>query len=222
MYFTDLIDVTQVDDIVKEYTVELARIMREKLDLLVRNVLNAGTNVMYAAGRTTRDTLVAGDKPTIADLRKGVLSFKRNHVKPAMGGKYVALVTPSVVHDLLDDPAFLKAYEIGQNNKPLIEGEIADVYGIKFIEVVNGFTVTNANATPATVHSTVLLGAGAYGITEINGEGGAKTIIKPLGSSGSDDPLNQRQSIGAKVNAFVAKRLEEQAILRYESVPTNQ
>lgn len=224
IYFTDLIDVTQVDDIVKEYTVELARIMREKLDLLVRGVLNGGTNVSYAAARTSRATLTASDKPTIADLRKGVLSFKRNFVKPAMNGKYVAMVTPSVVHDLLDDPAFLKAYEIGQNNKPFIEGEIADVYGIKFIEVQNGKTFDNAEgaAVGVVVHSTVLLGAGAYGITTIEGEGGTKTIVKPLGSSGSDDPLNQRQSIGAKVNAFVAKRLEEQAILRYESVPTNQ
>jgi N4-gp56 family major capsid protein len=223
MHFTDLIDVTQLDDIVKEYTVELARMMREKIDLLVRDVLNKGTNVSYAAGRTSRDTLVTGDIPTIADLRKSVLSFKRNLVKPAMGGKYIAIVTPSVVHDLLDDASFLKAYEIGQNNKPFIEGEIADVYGIKFIEAVNGYTVGNGNATtPATVHSTVLLGAGAYGITKINGEGDAKMIVKPLGSSGTEDPLNQRQSIGSKVNAFTAKRLEEQAIIRYESVPTNQ
>jgi hypothetical protein len=58
-------------------------------------------------------------------------------------------------------------------------------------------------------------------VTKINGEGDAKVIVKALGSSGVADPLNQRQSIGWKINAFVAKRLEETAIARLESVPSN-
>jgi hypothetical protein len=45
--------------------------------------------------------------------------------------------------------------------------------------------------------------------------------VKPLGSSGVADALNQRQSIGWKINAFVAKRLKEEAIVRVESVPSN-
>lgn len=221
MNFTDLVDVTMVDPIIKEYTVELARIMREKLDLIVREELNGGSNVAYAGGKTTRISLATGDKPTVDDFRKIVLAMKKLFVKPATEGKYVAFITPDVAFDLLDDPKFLKAYEMNQNGNPLIKGEMADVYGIKFIEMQNAKVFEGLGAAGIDVHSSIVLGDKPYGITKIKGEGNVETITKALGSSGTSDPLNQRQSIGAKVNAFAAKRIYEEAITRYESVPTN-
>ena len=219
--FSDLVDVTMVDPIVKEYTVEMGRSARETLDILTREELNGGSNVRYASGRTSTATLAAGDKPTVDDFRKAVLAMKKAHVKPCTDGKYIAFISPDVSFDLLDDPKFLKAHEIGQNNKPLIKGEVADVYGIKFIEVVNAKVKEGAGASGVNVHCSVILGEKPYGITKIEGNGDIQTIIKSLGSAGTADPLNQRQSIGWKVNAFVAKRLEEAGICRYESVPTN-
>jgi hypothetical protein len=35
----------------------------------------------------------------------------------------------------MDDAKFVQAFQIGLNNTPFIDGEIADVYGIKFVEV---------------------------------------------------------------------------------------
>jgi N4-gp56 family major capsid protein len=220
MEFSDLVDVTMVDPVVKEYTVELARAMREKLDLLVREELNGGSNVFYANSKTSRATLAAGDIPTIQDLRKIVLSMKKNFVKPAAKGKYIVMISQDVAFDLMDDPKFEKAYEIGQQNKPFLEGEIADVYGMKFVELQNAKIFEGAGTGGVDVHSTLVLGKDAYGITKISGEG-VQTYVKPLGSAGTADPVNQKQTIGTKINAFVAKRLEEQAITRYESVPTN-
>lgn len=219
--FSDLVDVTIVDPIVKEYTVELARMAREKLDLLVREELHGGTNVRYANEKTSRDTLAAGDKPTIDDFRKIVLGLKKRHVAPAVDGKYVVFITPDVAFDLMDDEKFMKAYEIGQNNKPLIKGEMADVYQMKFIEIVNGKVFEGEGAADVDVHSSVVLGRRVYGITKISGNGSVETIVKALGSAGTLDPLNQRQSIGYKVNAFTAKRIQEEGIVRYESVPSN-
>lgn len=221
MEFSDMVDVTMVDPIVTEYTTELARIMREKLDILVREELNGGSNVWYANSKTSRATLASGDIPTINDLRKIVLSMKKNNVKPALGDKYAVFITPDVAFDLLDDPKFEKAYEIGQQNTPFIKGEIANVYGMTFIELVNAKVFEGEGESGIDVHSSVVLGKKPYGITKISGEGSVQTIIKALGSAGTTDPLNQRQSIGAKINAFVAKRLYEEAIARYESVPTN-
>lgn len=218
--FSDLVDVTMVDPVVKEYTVELARAMREKLDTISREELNAGSNVFYAGGKSSRVTVAAGDVPTIQDLRKIVLSMKKNHVKPAAQGKYIVMASQDVIFDLLDDPKFEKAYEIGNNNKPFIKGEIADIYGMKFVELENAKIFSGAGASGANVHSTLVLGRQAYGVTKINGEG-VSTFVKPLGSAGTADPLNQEQTIGTKINAYAIKRLEEQAIARYESVPTN-
>src|SRR6185312_5516727 len=200
--------------------VELARMAREKLDILVREELNGGTNVFYANEKTSRATLAAGDVPTINDLRKIVLNLKNNHVKPAIDGKYAVFISPDTAFDLMDDEKFEKAYTIGQNNKPFIKGELADIYQMKFIEAVNAKVFEEAGADDVDVHSSVVLGRKPYGITKIKGEG-VETIHKALGSAGTADPLNQRQSIGWKINAFAVKRLYEEAIVRYESVPSN-
>jgi N4-gp56 family major capsid protein len=220
MPFTDMVDVTLVDPVVKEYTIELARAFREKLDNLVRDELNGGSQVAYAGGKSSRSTLASGDVPTINDFRKGVLTLKKNEVRPATGGLYVAFVTPEVSFDLMDDPKFEKAYEIAQNGTPFMKGELANVYGIKFIELNNAKVFDGAGASAVDVHSSVLIGKEPYGITKIKGHG-VETITKALGSEGSADPLNQRQSIGVKLKAFAVKRLYEEAIYRYESVPNN-
>jgi N4-gp56 family major capsid protein len=219
--FSDVVDFQQIDPIVSEYTVEQGVQAAETKDVLVRDELHGGSNVIYAAARTSRVTVAAGDKPTVDLFRKGALTLKKNKVKPAVGGKYIAYITPDITYDLLDDAKFIKAYEIAQNNKPFIDGEIADVYGIKFVEVINGKIFTGGGAAGANVHSAVMVGEEAYGVTKIKGEGDVQVIIKPLGSSGTADALNQRQTIGWKINAFVAKRLKEQAIIRIESCPSN-
>jgi N4-gp56 family major capsid protein len=219
--FSDVVDFQQIDPIIAEYTKEQGVQAAETKDTLVRDELHGGSNVMYAGGRVSRVTLAVGDKPTVDLYRKAALTLKKNKVKPVIGGKYVVFISPDITFDLLDDAKFIKAYEIAQNNKPFIDGEIADVYGIKFVEVENWKVFAGAGASGANVHSSVMIGEEAYGVTKIQGEGDVQTIIKALGSSGTADPLNQRQTIGWKINAFVAKRLKEQAIIRIESVPSN-
>jgi N4-gp56 family major capsid protein len=218
--FSDRVDFMMVDPIIAEYTKEQGVQAAETRDVLVRDELHAGSNVIYPGTRTSRATVAVGDKPSVDQFRKGALLLKKNKVKK-IAGRYVAFISPDTTFDLLDDPKFLKAYEIGQNNKPLIEGEVADVYGIKFIEVENPKIFTAGGAASANVHSSVMIGDEAYGITKIEGNGDVQTIIKPLGSSGTADALNQRQTIGWKFNAFVAKRLKEEAIVRLEFVPSN-
>lgn len=221
--FSDVVSFQQIDPIITEYSKEQGVQAAETKDVLVRNELHGGSQVIYSNARTTRATLVAGDKPLLLDFRKGRLRLSKNKV-PKINGKYVALISEEVAFDLMDDPKFEKAYEIGQNNKPFIEGEIADIYGIKFVVVENPRIFTEADggaAVGVNVHSSIMFGQEAYGVTKISGEGDVKVIVKGLGSSGTEDPLDQRQSIGWKINAFVAKRLKEQALVRIESVPTN-
>jgi N4-gp56 family major capsid protein len=218
--FSDRVDFMMVDPIIAEYVKEQGVQASETRDQLVRDELHGGSNVIYAGTRTSRATLAVGDKPTIDQFRKAALLLKKNKVKK-IAGRYITFISPDTTFDLLDDPKFIKAYEIGQANKPFIEGEVADVYGIRFIEVDNPKIFTGAGASGANVHSAVMIGEEAYGVTKIEGNGDVQTIIKPLGSSGSADALNQRQTIGWKFNAFVAKRLKEEAIVRMEFVPSN-
>ena len=61
--------------------------------------------------------------------------------------------------------------------------------------------------------ATLVLGADAYGVTEIEG-GGLQHIVKQLGYGA--DPLNQRSSVGWK-GIKTAKRLVEEYMVRIES-----
>ena len=63
------------------------------------------------------------------------------------------------------------------------------------------------------VYATMVLGANAYGVTEVTG-GGLQHIVKQLGYG--DDPLNQRSSVGWKA-IKTAKRLVEEYMVRIET-----
>ena len=47
-------------------------------------------------------------------------------------------------------------------------------------------------------------------------EGCLQTIVKPVGSGGASDPLDQRATVGAKVTAYTAKILNNLWIVRIE------
>lgn len=65
------------------------------------------------------------------------------------------------------------------------------------------------------VYSTLILGANAYGVTEVTG-GGLQHIVKQLGSAGTADPLDQRATAGWKAIKS-AERLVEAYMVRIET-----
>lgn len=221
MEFSDVVDFQMVDPIITEYVKEQGYQAAETLDVVMREVLNSGTSVFYAGGKASRATLAAGDKFSIKDLRAIVRNFKKNNVRPAMNGHYVAMITPDTEFDLYDDAEFRAMMEIGNNNKPLIDGEITRMYNTVFMTTNNGKVFTGAGASAVDVQSALIIGANAYGVTKISGNGAIKSIVKGLGSAGSADPLDQRQTIGWKVNAYAGVILEQLAIVRYEHVASN-
>jgi len=66
------------------------------------------------------------------------------------------------------------------------------------------------------VYSTLVLGANAYGVTEVTG-GGLEHIVKQLGSGGTADPLNQRATAGWK-GTKVCELLVDNYMVRIESL----
>ena len=96
----------------------------------------------------------------------------------------------------------------------IYEGEIGKIANIRFVQSTEAKIWKDATCpTGLAVFSTLILGAHAYGVTEVQG-GGLQHIVKQLGYG--DDPLNQRASVGWKATK-TAKRLVEQYMLRIES-----
>jgi len=58
-----------------------------------------------------------------------------------------------------------------------------------------------------TLHNSLVFGSDSYGVIDVAGSGTLQTIIKPRGSAGTADPLDQRSTVGAKVMGYTAKVL---------------
>ena len=226
MYFTDLVDLQQLDDVRREYTIELGYIAQETIDRIVRNTLVAEGSAYFAGGVAGFDELVtlagdanattaAGARPKIDDFRKIVLGFKKDFVTGVRGanGRYVALVSPEVMFALFDDERMHQYMSYGQTNAPLQDGMAIDMFGIRFEEVLNAPVIGD-------LHDSIVLADEAYAITKLAGEGNVRVITKGLGSAGVDDPLDQRQSIGYKITGFSAKVLRQESVVNYWSDPT--
>ena len=71
-----------------------------------------------------------------------------------------------------------------------------------------------ANGKP--VYSTLVIGADAYGVSDPKD---IKTIMKPLGSGGTSDPLDQRSTQGWKAH-HLCKILSNEYMVRIETVST--
>lgn len=70
------------------------------------------------------------------------------------------------------------------------------------------------------VQHTLILGKDALARTGLQGEGNAKMYVKPLGSTGVLDPIDQRQSIGFKINSVGFGSVRTEAVVDYINVPT--
>lgn len=80
----------------------------------------------------------------------------------------------------------------------------------------DGGALDASTHTSPAVHATLVFGADAYGVIDVDGNGTMETIIKPQGSAGATDPLNQRGTVGAKVAAYTAKVLNPLWLIKIE------
>lgn len=221
LYFTDVVDLLQLDKIRQEYTIELSYLAQEVLDTITRNVLANEGSVYFANGKTAMTGLVTGDVPAIDDFRKIVLGMKKGHIKGnrKAGGKYVALVSPEVMYDLFDEDKVQNYMSYGRTNGMFADGQVVDMFGVRFEEVLNAPELdVDGEAGVVMAYDSIVIGHEAYAITKLEGAG-VKIITKGLGSAGTEDALDQRQSIGWKITGFGAKVLTPAAVVNYWSVP---
>ena len=183
---SDMLQLTAIDNNMVQATKLLGNQAGASLDTITREVLNGGTNVVYAGGVSSREALTAEHKLTVDDIKKAVRALKNQNAEK-IGDSYVAIIHPDVTYDLTNDPAWqaVKDYD----PKDWYEGEIGKIAGVRFVET------TEAKIFEGGVYSTLILGDNAYGVTEIEG-GGLQHIVKQLGSAGTADALDQRATVG--------------------------
>ena len=109
------------------------------------------------------------------------------------------------------ESGYVKDSRTGQDASYIPDLETWDIAGAT-IDGVTGWSEMN-------VHHILIAGKDALTRTGLTGEGNARMYTKPKGSAGVLDPIDQRQSIGFKINSvgFGSTRLE--AIVDYMCVP---
>jgi len=211
---SDILDLVAIDPVLDEMADVLGDQASDTLDQVARDVLAAGTSVQYAAGRASRVTVAAGDNLTVNEIRKAVRTLKRNNAKPLEGGDYVAIVEPGTTYDLQSDTKWEQAAQYA-GSRQIFTGEIGRLYGVRFVETTNAKKFPGAGAAGVDVYCTLVIGKDAYGVVDVAGSGNVQNIIKPHGSAGTADPLNQRGTSGWKA-LFTTKILQQAAMLRIE------
>ena len=237
---TDLVSMTNQDPVVTEATDVLGDQAGTTIDQVRRDVLVAGSNVAYASAVADRLSLV--NKLLAADLDKAIRFLKNQNAKYMKEGimasdkvgtssvrkSFIGIVHPDVEYDLESITGYKSVSDYG-SQEGVIEDEIGSYKNIRFVSSTNAKIWTNATtATTAgykatgggtnDVYATLIIAAEAYGLSPLSGEA-MSTYVKPLGSAGAADPLNQRSTVGWKATT-ITTILNQAWMLRLESLAT--
>lgn len=211
--FSDAFDFANLDWNLAHKVETFADAGARSIDAVVREELATCTNVLYANGKTKRSDLKAEDKLTSKELRKAVKMLKKANAQ-RFNGYYIAIVGPDVVYDLQDDEAFVKVSQY-QDRENIYTGEVGRLFGVRLVETSEAKIFEGAGENGADVASVIVLGKYAYGVTSWKGAK-PRTIIKPAGSAGTADPLDQISSVGWKMDGFGVKLLQPEYAVRIE------
>jgi N4-gp56 family major capsid protein len=230
---TDVVQYESPDANLMETAEVLGEQAGETLDILTRDVLTAGTNVVYVnqtqrSDITTSDTI---DNNNGNDIHAAVRILKNNNarrvtrmVEPSTGynttpinAAYIGIVHPDTTYDMMKEGSGMTGFtpvEKYASQMTTMEGEVGKFGDVRFVESTQAKVFENAGNSNTNVYATVIMGRDAYGVTRISGQA-MQNIVKPLGSGGSSDPLNQRMTSGWKAT-FTCKILNNDFVVRVE------
>ena len=210
---TDKLDLTHLDMDIMRRTKLFGDAGARSIDAVVREELAKCANVIYAGGKASRAELTAADKLTSRELRKAVKTLKKNHAQ-TFDGYFVAIIGPDTMYDLQEDEAFVKVSQY-QDKENIYTGEVGRLFGVRLVETTEAKIFEGTGADGADVASVIVLGQYAYGVTSLKGAK-PRVIVKPAGSAGTADPLDQISTVGWKMDGFGAKLLQPEYAVRIE------
>lgn len=135
---SDIFSLTAVDNILAETQVVLGDQAGRTLDTVIREKINAGTNVQYGDGTKASRALLTGgaasgnDYLTVAAIKRAAATLKRNNATPFKDGCFVAVIHPDVVNDLTNDDEWKVMQKA--DKKDWGDGVIGKIHGVVFIE----------------------------------------------------------------------------------------
>jgi|GEM_PF-388508 len=217
---TDIARWTQKDPVVNKFTELIGLMMGYTVDTYVRDIVSAGTGSTFSNGAARTDivTILDGN-----DLDRATRTLMTNGAEFVLGGNdgtttvgtapvmpaYACIVHPRTIFTLQNISGFKNASEY--------RGASANEYGryksLAFFMAtdpsslgIGATSIASGGGTSAAVVNTggtvdvflsLCIGKHAYHRVGLNGKS-TSLHVKPLGSAGTADPLDQLSTIGAK------------------------
>jgi N4-gp56 family major capsid protein len=227
---SDTLELRAYDDTILGATEEMGASAAETQETLIRDALLVNTNVLYCDNITLADGTVASTPTSPATMEataetmslltpkmvsKAVTKMKKDRV-PTIGGKYVAVIHPSVAHDLRNCDEWVEAHKYSATTE-IFNGEIGELHGCRFVEdvfapILGGDDYENKEGS--VTYATYFFGKDAFGIIDPEG-GSLQMIVKTKEQVGG--PLNQFSTVGYKFETNGATILYSERVLRVMS-----
>lgn len=180
---SDRLELEAVDPIIMGVTEEHGAQAGETQDVLTRDVLMTGTNIIRPNNKGSRASLTSDDVITPTIIDQAVATLKKAKT-PMIDGHYVAIIHPSVAYDLRENSAWIDAHKYAQPEE-IYNGEIGMLHNVRFVETTNAKVWKDGEVAH---YSTLVFGKDAWGIVEPSAES-MEVIVKQRGSAGTADPL---------------------------------
>lgn len=212
---SDVAKMQSIDNTMEEHLSMFREHVNDTLDRIARTALVGGTNVQYADAATSRGALTTGNRLDEAEIRTALRNLKRRNAKPLsrLGGKYGLITLPDAMYDVMSDTTIQNVLQnagVRGDSNPYFSGQQFDYLGVRILETTNVAVISGGGLSlAAAVHvfQSLMIGEEFYGESGFD-ESTFEMIVKPIGSAGAADPLNQYGTIGWKA-AYVARILNQ-------------
>nr|DAI86502.1 MAG TPA: major capsid protein [Caudoviricetes sp.] len=185
---SDTLELRAYDDVILGATEEMGASAAETQETLIRDTLLTNTNSFYCPNINTSTGAVVSTPSALKELKaveaddtdgmaaltplvisKVVTKLKKDRV-PTIGGRYYAVIHPSVAGDLRNSKDWLEAHKYAAPDE-IFNGEIGELHNVRFIE--NVFAPVICGADLASDSRTLTVNGAVSAATSVTFDGGS-------------------------------------------------
>jgi N4-gp56 family major capsid protein len=135
---SDMLQLTTIDDNVVQSTKLLGSQSGRTLDTITREIVNAGTNVIYAdkadgSEVLSRKALTLDSELSVDTIFRAVAQLKSMNADGISGSEFVAIIHPFVSYALMRSDDWVSIHQY-KNPENIYQGEIGTIGGVRFVE----------------------------------------------------------------------------------------
>jgi N4-gp56 family major capsid protein len=159
---------------------------------------------LSAAGLAAMADYVEDNKMSAPIIAAAVRELDTNNAITGEGGLYDGFAHPRVLFNLKRDPDFIQWFSPTSSNKGET-GVVGTFGGVRWWQTTQmpvgttGLTAGSMSTATFSYGLSLICGKGAFGVTELAGQGGVQMIVKKPGEGDTSNPLNQYSTIGFKI-----------------------